>query len=166
MIDAQAAVREVTLVGERNCPLCDDALQELRSLTGELRFHLRELDAAETPALRERYQYVLPVVRVGEMALLSGRFSTDDLRRELLRAFGPDPLKGVPAEEGQFLPLLECPVCEGDLESRPRAVACLRCNREYCRLDGVLMLMDAPETEPRFGLLDRLCRLISFKLHD
>lgn len=166
MIDSKTAVREVTLVGERNCPLCDDARQGLRSLTGELRFHLRELDAADDPALRERYQYVLPVVRVGEMALLSGRFSTDDLRGELLRAFGHEPLQGVPAEEGQFLPLLECPVCEGDLESRPRAVACLRCNREYGRIDGVLILMDVPETEPRFGPLDRLGRLISFKLRN
>lgn len=166
MIDAQAATREVTLVGEHNCPLCDSARDELHSLREELQFQLRELDADDEPALRERYQYVLPVVCVGGMALLSGRFSTKDLYSELRRAFGPDPLKGVPAEEEQFLPLLECPVCEGDLESRPRAVACLRCNREYARVDGVLLLMAAPEIEPRFGLLDRLGRLIGFKLRD
>lgn len=166
MIDAQAAKREVTLVGEHNCPLCDSARNELLSLREELQFQLRELDADDDPTLRERYRYVLPVVCAGGMALLSGRFSTDDLCSELRRAFGPDPLKGVPVEEEQFLPLLECPVCEGDLESRPRAVACLRCNREYGRVDGVLLLMAAPEIEPRFGLLDRLGRLIGFKLRD
>ncbi len=164
MMNTKAGMREVTLLGERNCPVCDDAREALFSLSEELQFCVRMLDADEEPVLRERYGYVLPVVCVGGSSLLSGRFSTDELRGELQRAFGPDPFRGVPAEEEQFLPLLECPVCEGDLESRPRAVACLRCNREYGRLDGVLLLMDAPETIPRFGLLDRLGRAISFKL--
>jgi glutaredoxin len=158
--------REVVLLNQRNCPLCEDARAALSALSGEMGFAVREVDVRADPALRERYRDVLPVVRAGGYSLLSGRIAEAELRAELERAFGPDPRADVPPEEEMFLPALECPVCEGDLESRPRAVACLRCGAEYPRIGGVLMLMDRPEEPGRLGLLDRLGRLIGFELRE
>jgi hypothetical protein len=146
--------------------LCDHALDALRELSEELRFRVREVDIGEEPALWERYRYAVPVVCASGLTLLSGRIDAGVLRAEIERAFGPDPLAGVPKEEAQFLPALECPICEGDLESRPRAVACLRCGQEYGRLDGVLLLTPVPETSTRPNLMDRIGRLIGFKLHE
>lgn len=158
--------REVTLLGEEFCPLCARAREALRALAGELHFRIREVDINLEPGLCERYRYALPVVCAGGLPLLSGRIDPGELRAELERAWGPDPLAGVPEEEREFLPLLECPICEGDLESRPRAVACLRCGQEYPRLGGVLLLTDVPESPARPGLLDRLGKLIGFKLRE
>lgn len=164
MNDPGTRAREVTLLRERTCPLCEDALQALVQLQEELDFELREVDVGSDSKLHERYQYVVPVVCANGLTLLSGRIALSDLRVEIHRAFGPDPLAGVPDEEVEFLSLLECPICEGELESRPRAVACLRCGKEYERRNGVLLLLDAPEPRSRLRLLDRLGKLISFRM--
>lgn len=158
--------REVVLLNQRNCPLCEKASAALTALSGEMGFRVREVDVWADRALRDRYQYVLPVVRAAGHTLLSGRIVETELRAEIERAFGPDPLADIPPEEEMFLPALECPVCEGELESRLRAVACLRCGAEYPRIGGVLMLMDRPEEPGRSGLMDRLGALIGFELRE
>ncbi len=165
MKEPQPNAREVVLLREQQCPLCEHALDSLEELSGELGFSLRQVDISEAgQELRERYRYAVPVVCASGLTLLSGRIDTDSLRVEIRRAFGPDPLAGVPPEEAEFLPALECPICEGDLESRPRAVACLRCGKEYSRLDGVLILMEVPERSTGPNLMDWVGRLIGFKL--
>lgn len=136
----------------------------LEALAPELGFHVRSLDLAEDPVLAARYRHAAPVVRARGITLLSGVMDTDGLRTEIVRAFGPHPLRDVPEREEEFLALLECPICAGDLESRPRAVSCLRCGKEYSREQGVLMLMDLPERESRLSILRWLGRLISFRL--
>ncbi|MDQ3855445.1 MAG: glutaredoxin family protein [Chloroflexota bacterium] len=144
--------------------MCDLALEHLHQLASELRFEVRVLDIADHPGIAERYRDVVPVVQAGGLTLLSGRFGVDELRHELERAFGPNPLRGVPVEEGHFLHVLCCPSCDGPLESRPRAVACLRCGREYERRGGVLMLQVEPERESHWGPMDLLGRLLQFRL--
>lgn len=116
------------------------------------------------PELEKRYRYSFPVVCAGGVPVLSGIVEASALRCELQRAFGPDPLAGVPADEAEFLRALDCPVCAGDLESRPRAVVCLRCGKEYERREGVLLLTEAPERRAWLPLLEWAGRLLSFKL--
>lgn len=156
--------REVILLRETTCPLCEDVRDALLEMQDDLHFHLREVDVSSDPLLHRRYQYSVPVVCANGLTLLSGRIAPDDLRAEIERAFGPDPLAETPEDEEEFLPLLECPICEGDLESRPRAVVCLRCGKEYERRSGVLLLLDPPEPRSRLRLMARLGRMISFKL--
>ncbi len=156
--------REVILLRETTCPLCEDVRDALLEMRDDLQFRLREVDVSSDPSLYRRYQYVVPVVCANGLTLLSGRIAPDDMRTEIERAFGPNPLAETPEDEEEFLRLLECPICEGDLESRPRAVACLRCGKEYERRDGVLLLLDPPEPPSRLRLMARLARIISFKL--
>ncbi len=157
-------MREVVLITKRSCHLCDVTREQLRSLAPRLQLTVRELDVADHPDLEERYRFSVPVVRANGLTLLSGRITEPELVRELTRAFGPEPTRGVPPNEEEFLRALECPICGGDLESRPRAVVCLRCGQEYPRRDGVLMLMAPVEKPSGLGIMDRVGRLIGFKL--
>lgn len=164
MADDATDTREVILIVKQDCSLCDDARAVVSSLTAEMGLAVREVDLVDDPESCERYQYAVPVVCANGLPLLSGHINKADLRQEVERAFGRDPLAGVPSEEPEFLPVLRCPVCDGHLQSRPRAVACLRCGKEYERRDGVLMLMAAPEREPRVGIMDWIGRLLEFRL--
>ncbi len=167
LVDEQGAqAREVELLIKQGCSLCGQVRAALDSLAPELGFQVSDLDIGAEPELAGRYGSVVPVVRVAGMPLLSGRMGSEEFRRELKRAFGPNPRAGIPPEEEQFLPVLHCPVCEGPLESRPRAVACLSCGKEYERRNGVLHLMAEPEEPGRPGILDWVLKIISFKLED
>lgn len=156
--------RTVTMLGKPGCHLCDEARSILVRLSHELEFELREVNILDDPPLRQRYQYAIPVVLVKGIPLLSGRIAELDARGEIKRAFGPEPLAEVPADEAMFLHTLQCPICKGELESRPRAVACLRCGHEFSRREGVLMLTTTPEPKAGNGVLDRLVKLIGFRL--
>ena len=155
---------EVELLVGEPCLACASVRAALRALAGDLAISVREVAVEEHPDLRGRYGLVLPVVRVEGRAVLSGDITAEELRAELVRALGPAPLGGMQPEEALFLPVLHCPACEGPLEGRPRAVACLACNREYERRDGVLHLMTEPEEPSGRGVLDWVLKVISFRL--
>lgn len=161
---ATPRTRHVTVLGEPGCPLCAQAGEILQRLAPALGVTVRRVELAPESQQWERYRYVAPVICADGVPVLSGRIEERELREELERVFGSDAPPEVPPDEGKFLRLLECPICEGKLEGRPRAVACLRCGREYARHGGVLLLVDTPEPEGPPGFLDRIGAAIGFKL--
>ena len=166
MVAPVPASREVMLIRKQECRLCDVAREALSELAPEMGFRVHEIDIGEDATLAELYRHAVPVVRASGLTLLSGRMDAESLRQELTGAFGPDPLAGVPEHEPEFLAVLECPVCGGTLESRPRAVACLYCGHEYHRDHGVLILMAEPERPSRLRIMDWIGSLIGFRLKD
>ena len=159
-------MREVVLIRKQDCRLCDVAREALSQLAAEMGFRVYEIDIGEDATLAELYRHAVPVVRANGLTLLSGRMDVETLQQELDRAFGPNPLAGVPEDEPEFLAVLECPACGGSLESRPRAVACLYCGREYQRDQGVLILMAEPERPSRLRIMDWVGSLIGFRLKE
>lgn len=136
----------------------------LTRLAPELGFVLDSSHGAADPELFRRYRRVLPTVFANGIPITSGVVAVDDLYRELVKALGPDPWHGVPREEPEFLPLLECPRCAGDLEGRPAGVCCLACGHLYERVEGVLLLSANPRVRASGGALDRLGRMLWFPL--
>lgn len=45
----------------------------------------------------------------------------------------------------EFLEILACPVCQGDLELKGDKLCCVRCHKEYIFNQGIPVLL--PETE-------------------
>jgi hypothetical protein len=75
--------REVTLYTRKQCGLCDETAADLRALSGELRFTIREVDIDADAALRELYNDVVPVVAVGERIVAHAPVGAEELRAAL-----------------------------------------------------------------------------------
>ncbi|MCS7052013.1 MAG: Trm112 family protein [Thermomicrobium sp.] len=54
-----------------------------------------------------------------------------------------------PIIDPEFLALLACPACHGELELRDDRLACVRCRRRYRIEDGIpILLIDEAELPP------------------
>lgn len=78
--------REVTLYTRKNCGLCDDTAALLRALSDGLRFQLVEVDVDLDPALRARYDDLVPVVAIGDQTIAQAPINEPELRKALTAA--------------------------------------------------------------------------------
>lgn len=79
---------EVILYRRHLCGLCDDALFELRALSGEMRFTIVERDIDADADLRARYGEIIPVVAVGDIDVAHAPIDFAELRAVLEWALG------------------------------------------------------------------------------
>lgn len=78
----------VTLYRRQHCGLCDDALFELRALSGEMQFTIVERDIDEDAGLRARYDEIIPVIAVGDIDIAHAPIDPGELRAVLEWALG------------------------------------------------------------------------------
>lgn len=57
---------QVTLYAKPDCGLCDTLQDDLRWLQRELSFTVVTRDINDDPALREKFQYLVPVLEIGD----------------------------------------------------------------------------------------------------
>lgn len=56
---------QITLYTKPNCSLCDDLMADLVWLQRELDFTVASRDITSDPKLREKFQYLVPVLEIG-----------------------------------------------------------------------------------------------------
>ena len=78
----------VTLYRRQHCGLCDDALFELRALSGEMQFTIVERDIDADADLRARYDEIVPVIAVGDTDIAHAPIDPGELRAVLEWALG------------------------------------------------------------------------------
>lgn len=84
-----------TLYTKACCPLCDEALAVIERVRREIPFELDVVDIESDPALKERYQYLIPVLACAGEELGYGKISEHRLRhflRQAAHATGRTPL--------------------------------------------------------------------------
>lgn len=69
----------VEVFSRSNCPLCDEALQVVRSAQSRVAFELRVVDILSDQTLYEQYRYDVPVVRINGLQRFVHRVSREDL---------------------------------------------------------------------------------------
>jgi len=84
-VPSRAAVACVTVFSKPDCHLCERAMQELRSLQGELSFVLQERDITADDAVHRAYFERIPVI-VLDGEELSDYFVDEALLRERLES--------------------------------------------------------------------------------
>jgi glutaredoxin len=82
-------MRVITVYSKPDCHLCEDALELLRELQGELGFELRELDITREPALHRAYFERIPVVELDGEELFEYFVDAPRLRARLAAPGGP-----------------------------------------------------------------------------
>ena len=75
----------LTLYTRANCSLCDDAAALLDRLADSLRFRWTPVDVDRDPALRARFDSLLPVIALGEEVLATAPLSEPVVRAALAR---------------------------------------------------------------------------------
>jgi hypothetical protein len=80
--------REVILYTRKDCGLCHEAADELRSLQSAMPFELREVDIDTDATLREQYTDVIPVVACDGRVIAQAPIDHSALRAALARALG------------------------------------------------------------------------------
>jgi glutaredoxin len=75
--------RRLTVFHAEGCHLCERALEQLRTLRGELGFELEEVAIDGDPELEARYREWLPVVELDGERLFTYYVHEDALRRRL-----------------------------------------------------------------------------------
>jgi hypothetical protein len=56
---------EITVYSKPNCHLCDELYDDLKWLQGELDFTVKSQDISHDPVLKEKFQYLIPVLEIG-----------------------------------------------------------------------------------------------------
>jgi len=79
--------REVTLYTRPGCHLCEQAKAVIAPLLREFGATLREVNIDEDPALKERYEYDVPVIFVGDRKAAKHRVDLKEFRHQLADAF-------------------------------------------------------------------------------
>ena len=73
----------LTLFTKPGCTLCDEALELLDAVRGEIPFELETVNIYDTHELFDRYRYRISVIRRGELDVLELRFTLEELKRAL-----------------------------------------------------------------------------------
>lgn len=60
---------ELILFTKEGCGLCDEVKAELSQLAGDYPHKLTEIDINSDRTIFERYHFIIPVVRIGEVEL-------------------------------------------------------------------------------------------------
>jgi len=55
---------QITLYSKPNCSLCDELLDDLKWLQRELDFTVKSQDISNDPVLKEKFQYLIPVLEI------------------------------------------------------------------------------------------------------
>jgi glutaredoxin len=76
-------VRRVTLFTKANCPLCDQALEQIELARQQANFQLLEVNILSDPTLYERYKDSIPVVLLNERELFRFRLTAAALLQQL-----------------------------------------------------------------------------------
>jgi glutaredoxin len=76
----------VTLYTRKDCSLCEDAAALLRDLARDLHFDIDHVDIDAEPALRDRYNDIIPVIALGDRELARAPLDAEGLRTQLERA--------------------------------------------------------------------------------
>jgi thiol-disulfide isomerase/thioredoxin len=79
-------VHEVLLYKRRHCGLCDEAAIALKALASDLDLEFAERDIDGDPALRERYDAVIPVVAIDGRVVVQAPFTAEELREIVVEA--------------------------------------------------------------------------------
>lgn len=70
----------LTLYGRSYCHLCDEMLDQLHLLRGELGFTVEVVDVDHDPALEKRFGDLVPVLMAGETELCHYHLDSDRVR--------------------------------------------------------------------------------------
>jgi glutaredoxin len=76
-------MRQLTLYTRKGCHLCDDMKALLDRVQSELPFELSVVDIDSDPALREQYDWEVPVLMVNGKKAAKYRIEESALRRRL-----------------------------------------------------------------------------------
>lgn len=71
----------IEVYSKPGCPLCDEALDALQELRGDLRFELQVRNILEDPALWAVHRYDVPVILVDGVIAFRHRVDVSQLRR-------------------------------------------------------------------------------------
>lgn len=74
---------QVLVLTRQGCCLCDEAIDALGRLSGELGLDVKLVDIDSDPALQATYANSIPVVFVDDKLAFKGRVDVDRLRRRL-----------------------------------------------------------------------------------
>ncbi|MED1562967.1 glutaredoxin [Alkalihalobacillus alcalophilus ATCC 27647 = CGMCC 1.3604] len=74
---------QVEVMSKNQCPLCVEAIAELRNLQNEIEFEIKVTDIYQDDALLEKYQLMIPVVLVGGKEVGYGHISALDVREAI-----------------------------------------------------------------------------------
>lgn len=77
------AVRTVTLYTKPNCPLCDEALEQIERAQSIVPFNLVEINILTDPSLYQRYKLDIPVICLDGAELFRHRLKSEELIRRL-----------------------------------------------------------------------------------
>ena len=83
---ARSGPREVTLYTRPGCHLCEEAKAVIAPLLRESGATLREVNVDENPALKERYEWDVPVIFIGARKAAKHRVNAKQFRRQLREA--------------------------------------------------------------------------------
>ena len=78
----------VTVYSRPGCHLCEEAKAGIESAGCDGEFTLEEINIDDDPALRESYQYDIPVVFINGVKVFKHRVDPDDFKRKLRRLGG------------------------------------------------------------------------------
>ncbi|WP_327084780.1 glutaredoxin family protein [Thalassobacillus devorans] len=76
-------LKEIILYSKENCCLCDDAKELLEILKKDYNFTVLEKDIYKDDALLERYQFEIPVIKIGDEELNCEQIDIFSLRERL-----------------------------------------------------------------------------------
>jgi len=80
---AASRPRDVTLYTRPGCHLCDEAKSAIAPLLQEFGAALREVNIDDDPVLKQRYDWDVPVVFVGQRKAAKHRVDLEQFRRQL-----------------------------------------------------------------------------------
>ncbi len=78
----------VVLYSKPNCPLCDEALEQIEIARTRARFDFSEINILADPELYERYKHLIPVVTVDGNEVARYRIRWE----ELVMCLGRNPI--------------------------------------------------------------------------
>jgi len=80
----------VTLYTRKDCSLCEDAAALLRDLARDFQFDIEPVDIDADPALRDRYNDIIPVIAINGRELARAPFDAGAMRTALASALHAD----------------------------------------------------------------------------
>jgi glutaredoxin len=80
---AASGPRDVTLYTRPGCHLCDEAKAAIAPLLREFGASLREVNIDVDPALKQRYDWDIPVIFIGQRRAAKHRVDLEQFHRQL-----------------------------------------------------------------------------------
>ncbi|MDO8636050.1 MAG: glutaredoxin family protein [Dehalococcoidia bacterium] len=74
----------LTFYSKPNCPLCDEARDMLEDVNQEFALVVTEINILRSPAIYEKYKYIIPVLELENGQVVKARFTEAELRKALI----------------------------------------------------------------------------------